>query len=232
MPSAGRKGQPPAKKARREGKEQLKGRVNELEEAWQGLLEKENNSLLNRLAKENRDLEHVLQQYQTRMESIILCSKECLESTKDVRMDNKIRDDQCSPNIANEDARDHSIRANEDEAGATSSNHLVAPSISLSSSILYQAVCRAGNVLCKDNDMFPNNLCESIMAWKLRTGQLWDFGFLLSYFRWHELESMLRKGMFFVSRYLVADCILISWFSFSFHCQLDRCSGLLFSTGK
>ncbi|KAH7371321.1 hypothetical protein BKA64DRAFT_715482 [Cadophora sp. MPI-SDFR-AT-0126] len=32
------------------------------------------------------------------------------------------------------------------------------------------------------------------MAWKVRSGQCWDFGFLLSHFQWQELSSLVKRG--------------------------------------
>lgn len=195
MPRTADRGQPLAKRARREGKEQLRGRISELETAWEELLENENDSLLNRLVKENLGLEQVLQQYQTKMESIILCSKECLENMRNVRMDNKIRISQSSSSVEKNEGRCRNPRANADEATPPLGNSLDVWSITFTSSIAYQAACIAGKGLFnEDESLCPNQLCESIMAWKLRSGQPWDFSLLLSYFRWNELASILRKG--------------------------------------
>jgi hypothetical protein len=201
MPAAGSRDHRVSKKTRREGRDQTRSRINELTEVWRSLVENENDSLLHRLVEENGQLEHALQQYQTKMESIILCSKECLESTQNVRMTNRIRAGRNNLYIEDDDdddERDFSLQTNGAETSQTvkSPSNLRAnmPCASLSSSIFYQAACLAGTEPLGEQEVCPNDLCESIMAWKLRSGQPWDFSFLLSYFQWHELASILRKG--------------------------------------
>ncbi|OAL47377.1 hypothetical protein IQ07DRAFT_114544 [Pyrenochaeta sp. DS3sAY3a] len=186
-----------AKRVRREAGDAPRSRVTELEEEWEGILEKENNLLLNRLLKENRMLERTFQQFQTKMESILLCSKECLESSQDVRLDNRIRGSQDSDAMQQITNQEYSlpdatiILAAKDPS--VSRENL--PIISLSPSIIYHAAAIASRGLDADQDITPNDLCESIMAWKMRSGQRWDFRFLLTHFQWNEISALLEKDM-------------------------------------
>ena len=188
-----------SKKTRREGRDQPRGRVNELTEVWRSLLDKENDALLHRLVEENGQLEHTLQQYQTKMESLVLCAKECLESTQDVKLNNRICTGTNSLSIENMAEQNGSFQTHQAEpkqtVESTFNSRTNIPSASLSSSILFQATYMASNEFSRRQEVCANDLCESIMAWKLRSGQRWDFSFLLSYFQWHELASLLRKGM-------------------------------------
>ncbi|KAJ5638391.1 hypothetical protein N7490_008270 [Penicillium lividum] len=187
-----------AKKARREAREGPRSRVNELDEEWEGLLKKENNSLLNRLVQENRELHHTFQQFQAKLESIVLGSKECLESTQHVKIDSKMCGSQSIQSKEQNGKQGHDAGVNEPATNSAAKSPSISEEaslrVSLSTSIIFRAAVIAGRSLESDQGINPNELCESIMAWKVRSGQSWDFSFLLSHFQWHDLSSFLKRG--------------------------------------
>ena len=181
-----------SKKGRREVREAPRSRAAELDEEWEALLEEEQNALLSRLAGENRQLDSTLQYYQAKLESIILCSKECLENTQDIKMDNKISSDLLQD--LNEKA------ATVDQAFEPASKETsikppstIGPFINYNSSVIYQAGHLSNHNSTVDT-LSPNDLCEAIMAWKVRGGQGWGFNWLLFNFQLDELTSLFKKG--------------------------------------
>jgi len=184
-----RKGGLTARRDRRNALEESRGRASDLEVEWQALLEGEKDSLMLQLVREGRQLERAFQQYQSKMENIMLCSKECLESTQHIKLDNKIARYQSSPRSA-PDSRTES----DSQTADLVVQQILIPT-SRCSSIIYQAGRLMNQKLAGSEDVAPNDLCEGIMAWKRKTGQRSGFAFLLNHFHLDEIPSLLNRSM-------------------------------------
>jgi hypothetical protein len=171
-------------------------RVSELEEEWENLLRQSNNTLLNRLAEGNWELELTFQQYQAKMESIALCSKECLESSQNVRIDNRIRG---SWGSSEEDTHISAQDNGQSTAGQATESEILPqidpPPLLLSPSFMFQAAKIEGQQLNPDEELSANRFCELIMAGKVRTGSKWDFTLVLEHFQCEGWTPLLKEGM-------------------------------------
>lgn len=191
------RGNTATRRDRRNAQEQSKGRINELEEKWEALLESEKDSLLHRLVRENRELETTFQQYQSKIESIILLSKECLEGTQNVKLDNNISGIQNlhpSQLISRADsvlqADDITMLEPEKTSSPPRPN---LPPVNLYPSIVFQATLLTSGASTKLQEFAPNVLCESVIAWKGKNGQGLGSSFLLGHFQPEKLVCLLEK---------------------------------------
>lgn len=187
--------------SQRRSRQQTKRDVVELEEKLRLAVEGNDNDLIHGLMQENAALRASLERFQSKMESIALSSRQCLEESEEESADPYAprSDDKNSKERVRSPRKAHSSKPEQRKAARDPLSRDLCASDALPShvekkSIIFRAAVVIGWDLRVENQLSVDTLVELIVAWKVEQGHGLGFDFLVEHLNLDEAPTSLTTG--------------------------------------